>query len=42
VTPVRRSFEALVKVEDSALSQGISVRVFFDEDYARRFRGGAA
>ena len=37
VTAVRSSFEALVKVEDSALSQGISVRVFFDEDNARRW-----
>jgi hypothetical protein len=37
VTPIRQSFEALVKVEDSALSQGISVRIFFDEDNARRW-----
>lgn len=37
VTSVRPSFEALVRVEDSALSRGISVRVFFDEDNARRW-----
>lgn len=37
VTPLRASFEALVKVEDSALSEGIAVRVFFDEDNARRW-----
>lgn len=37
VTPVRPSFELLVKVEDSALSHGVSVRVFFDEDNARRW-----
>jgi hypothetical protein len=37
VTSMRPSFEALVRVEDSALSHGISVRVFFDEDNARRW-----
>jgi hypothetical protein len=37
VAPVRQSFEALVQVEDSALGHGISVRVFFDEDNAKRW-----
>ena len=37
VTPDRQSFEALVKVEDSALGHGVSVRVFFDQDNAKRW-----
>lgn len=37
VAPERQSFEALVQVEDSALGHGISVRVFFDEDNAKRW-----
>ena len=37
VAPVRQSFEALVQVEDSTLGQGIAVRVFFDEDNAKRW-----
>jgi len=37
VTPDRHSFEQLVKVEDSALGHGVSVRVFFDQDNARRW-----